>query len=86
MAHKEEWAEKIMSFITHGVWKTAGPQNREASISDMLKLRVIEMKERRKKHAINKVVQENPHLGYDGVPKKQAPLLGLNDSSDFLKA
>jgi hypothetical protein len=40
------------------------------------------MKERRKKHAINKVVQENPHLGYDGAPKKQAPILSLNDSMD----
>jgi hypothetical protein len=26
------------------------------------------MKERRKKHAINKVVKENPHLGYDIAP------------------
>jgi hypothetical protein len=85
MAHKEEWAEKIMSFITHEVWKTtatAGGNKEGVSISDMLKLRVIEMKERRKKHAINKVVQENPHLGYDGVPKKQAPILNLNDISD----
>jgi hypothetical protein len=84
MAHKEEWAEKIMSFITHEVWKTtAAVGNKEGvSISDMLKLRVIEMKERRKKHAINKVVQENPHLGYDGVPKKQAPILNLNDISE----
>ena len=84
MAHKEEWAEKIMSFITHEVWKTttAGGNKEGVSISDMLKLRVIEMKERRKKHAINKVVQENPHLGYDGVPKKQAPILNLNDSTE----
>jgi hypothetical protein len=85
MAHKEEWAEKIMSFITHEVWKTAtaaGGNKEGVSISDMLKLRVIEMKERRKKHAINKVVQENPHLGYDGVPKKQAPILNLNDLSE----
>jgi hypothetical protein len=84
MAHKEEWAEKIMSFITHEVWKTATAAGGKegVSISDMLKLRVIEMKERRKKHAINKVVQENPHLGYDGVPKKQAPILNLNDISD----
>jgi hypothetical protein len=81
MAHKEEWAEKIMSFITHSVWKTAAG-GASGGISDMLKLRVIEMKERRKKHAINKVVQENPHLGYDGVPKKQAPVLSLNDSID----
>jgi hypothetical protein len=84
MAHKEEWAEKIMSFITHEVWKTTttGGNKEGVNISDMLKLRVIEMKERRKKHAINKVVQENPHLGYDGVPKKQAPILNLNDISD----
>jgi hypothetical protein len=83
MAHKEEWAEKIMSFITHDVWKTNTAGGKEGmSIIDMLKLRVIEMKERRKKHAINKVVQENPHLGYDGVPKKQAPILNLNDISD----
>ena len=84
MAHKEDWAEKITSFITHNVWKTAGPQNNKegGSISDMLKLRVIEMKERRKKHAINEVVQENPHLGYDGVPKKQAPILSLNDITE----
>ena len=69
-----------MSFVTHSVWKTnAGGSG---SVSDKLKLRVIEMKERRKKHAINKVVQENPHLGYDGVPKKQAPVLNLNDSFD----
>lgn len=84
MAHKEDWAEKITSFIKHNVWKTAGPQsNKEGgSISDMLKLRVIEMKERRKKHAINEVVQENPHLGYNGVPKKQAPILSLNDITE----
>lgn len=43
------------------------------------------MKERRKKHAINKVVQENPHLGYDGMPKKQAPTLNMNESTDIPK-
>ena len=81
MPSKEEWAEKIMSFVTHSVWKTVSGSG-GGSVSDKLKLRVIEMKERRKKHAINKVVQDNPHLGYDGVPKKQAPVLNLNDSFD----
>ena len=81
MPCKEEWAEKIMSFVTHSVWKTVSGGG-GGSVSDKLKLRVIEMKERRKKHAINKVVQENPHLGYDGVPKKQALVLNLNDSFD----
>jgi hypothetical protein len=37
------------------------------TIIDKLRIRVIELKERRKKHAINKVVKENPHLGYDNT-------------------
>lgn len=74
-----------MAFIIHSVWKTQSPsmQNKDANVRDMLKMRVIEMKERRKKHAINKVVQENPHLGYDGVPKKHAPTLSFNESYEM---
>jgi len=79
MACKEEWAAKIMAFVSHDAWMTPPPSG-DASVSDRLKMRIIEMKVRRKKHAVNKVVMDNPHLGYDGIPKKQAPL--INESME----
>jgi hypothetical protein len=34
MAHKEEWAEKIMQFVSHSVWKTAVGGGGGGSVSE----------------------------------------------------
>jgi hypothetical protein len=47
-----EWSTKVEDFIGHGVWKSVGPKS-DAGLWERLKERVIELKERRKKNAIN---------------------------------
>jgi hypothetical protein len=47
-----EWSSKIESFISHEIWKTPVPHP-DLELWERLKLRVFELKERRKKNAIN---------------------------------
>ena len=60
-----EWSTQVEEFIGHNIWKSAGP-SRDLSLWEQLRDRVNELKERRKKNAINQVIRENPHLYISG--------------------
>ena len=62
-----EWSSKIEDFLGHSIWKSAPPKD-ESPLWERLKERVLELKERRKKNAINQVIRENPHLYISGAP------------------